>query len=200
MFMKKRTVIYTKLDPSQTGTEPEFLHDLRQAVEHRGDVVVAAFVDDGRIAGRGKYAGWRSLVARLDVVDQVVVGCAGDLPGWKAIDLLKLLGLLRAHGVSLYVRPDGIDTDAGSEAILDLIVAYRRAKFSEAVRAGQKRAAAKGRRPGRPTIPNTVLIRIQASLKSGLGIRPTARRHNVSPASVVNISRSLSANSEKLAA
>jgi DNA invertase Pin-like site-specific DNA recombinase len=183
--MMQRVGIYVR----QTGTEPELLYYLRRTVEHHGDTVVAIYADNGRLTGRGKYAAWQRLIASLDTVDQVVVADAGDLPGRSVADLLKTLGLLRDHGVTLHLH--NIETGATTSAVLDLIEAYRRAKLSQAIRNGQASAVAAGKRIGRPAVPHGVVSRIQAALTEGGGIRPTARTYKVSPASVINIRRAM---------
>jgi DNA invertase Pin-like site-specific DNA recombinase len=184
----KRVVIYSR----HTGPITDVLSDLRQAISAHGDVLVATFADDGRIIGRGKYAGWNTMVATLNHVDQVAVMSAGDLPGRTVNDLLKLLATFRDRGVVLYIFDRWIDAGSAGLALLDLIKAYRAAKLSEAIRAGQTRALAAGKRIGRPVIPPVVLSRVATCLADGGGIRPTARRFNVSPGSVINIRRTIS--------
>jgi DNA invertase Pin-like site-specific DNA recombinase len=182
-----RIAIYCR----QTGPDTDVLFDLRQAVEARGDMVTPTFADDGRMTGRGKYAGWNALVATLDHSDQVVVADAGDLPGRTVNDLLRLLPTFRDHGVGLFVNDLRIDTSSAGFAMLHLIEGYRSAKLSAAIRAGQARALAAGKHIGRPVIPSRVLSLVRACLASGDGVRPTARKFGVSPASVVTIRRAM---------
>lgn len=189
MTMIRRVAIYARL----TGTEPELLLNLQQTVEDSGNTVATTYVDDARITGRGKYAGWRKLLAGLDGVDQIVLSNAGDIPGKTVADLLKILGNLRDNGVGLYLHEEQIDTASTTFALLDIITAYRRAKLSEAIRSGQAKAVAAGKRIGRPMVPYRIQDRIRAALTNGGGIRPTARRYNVSPASVINIRRTMAA-------
>jgi DNA invertase Pin-like site-specific DNA recombinase len=186
--MQKRAIIYSR----SAGTELELVCELRQAVEDRGDTVVAAFVDDDRIVGRGKYTGWRGLLAKLDGVDQVIVGRAGDLPGRTVQDVLKILNILRDHGVTLFVYSEKIDTGTGSaSAMLDVVEAYRRTKLSAAIREGQAAARAAGKRIGRPKVPSRVRDQIMMALTRNAGVRPIARQYAVSPATVINIRRSM---------
>src|SRR5665213_2772964 len=110
-----RTIFYSRQIPTLNGIEAELL---RAAVKNRGDTVIATFCDDPSITGRGKYAGWRALVASLDQTDLVLVGSAGDLPGRSVADLLKILGILSEHGVGLCLHREGIRTDDGAAAIL----------------------------------------------------------------------------------
>jgi DNA invertase Pin-like site-specific DNA recombinase len=187
--MSKRVAIYSR----QTSPNSVLLSDLRQAVEDRGDIVVATFADDALVTGRGKYAGWNALVAKLDALDKVVIANAGDLPGRSVNDLLKVLADFRNRGIRLYLHAERIDTDGAGFALLDLISAFRSEKLSAAIKSGQRKAAAAGKRIGRPTIPPRVMTSIRAALSGGAGTRPTARRFAVSPASIVNIRRSMSA-------
>ncbi len=186
--MEKRVIIYARLPD---GSEFEVLSDLRQAVEARGDTIIATFVDDALIVGRGKYAGWRKLIAGLGECQQVVVANAGALPGKGVPDLLKLLAIFRRHGVALCLHTEGITTDSDAFALLAIIEAYRSAKLSQAIKAGQARALATGKRIGRPQVPPRIRDQIQACLADGGGVRPTARRFGVSPASVVNLRRAM---------
>lgn len=198
--MKNCIVIYTSDQSCPPGTSGELLDCLRQAVEDRGDVVVGTFTDHGAEGRRKRKAGWKTLLASLDGVDQIAVASAGDLPGRSLPDLLRLLATLRDHGVGLLLLHEGIDTDSGSAAILDLIAAHRAVRVSRAIKAGQARALAAGKITGRPAIPHAVLVRIQACLRAGHGIRPTAKRFNVSPGSVINARRSMQISLNKQAA
>jgi DNA invertase Pin-like site-specific DNA recombinase len=193
-----RTLIYVRRSYGKNGTEAELL---RQSVEDRDGTVIASFSDDPAILGKGKYAGWNAMLANLGNIDQIVVGYAGDLPGRSVKDLLAILSILRDHGVSLRLHRDAIDTDDGPSAMLDLISAYRDAKLSEAIRRGISKARMAGRILGRPAVPDCVQRRILAALANGGGIRPTARRFGVSPASVINIRDSMMrAEPERMAA
>jgi DNA invertase Pin-like site-specific DNA recombinase len=196
--MKRCTILYISGQSCPTGTFSELAEHLRQAVEDRGDVVAGTFADHGA-EGRRK-TGWKALLERLNGVDQIAMASAGDLPGRTVNDLVRLLGTLRDHGVSLFLLTENIDTASGSAAVLDLIGAYRAAKLSQAIRRGQERARAAGKIVGRPAIPQAVLISIQSCLQRGCGIRATARRFNVSPASVVTAKKLICTNSSKVAA
>jgi len=182
-------MVYIRQSFGQNGIEATLL---RKSVENRGDTVIASFVDDPAISGKGKYAGWNAMLRSLAEADQVVVGSVADLPGRKAADLLKILDLLRDHGVSLRLDHEGIDTDDGAAAILDLVAAYRAAKLSEAIRRGISKARMAGKVIGRPAVPDLVRRDIQIAVADGGGVRATARRFGVSPASVVNIRRAIS--------
>ncbi|MGD0109636.1 MAG: recombinase family protein [Rhodopila sp.] len=147
--MVQHVATYSRL----TGTEHELASELRHTVESRGDTVVAVHTDDVAITGRGKYAGWRNMVADLSTVDQIALSSAGDIPGKTVSDLFKVLAILRDRGVGLYLHDEQIDTASTGFVLLDIIASYRRGKLSQAIRAGQARAVAAGKRIGRPVVP-----------------------------------------------
>jgi putative DNA-invertase from lambdoid prophage Rac len=182
-----RTVIYFRRSFAPNRTDRELSDNLARAIHDRGDILVATYTDDGRITGKGKHAGWRRLLAEAGGIEQIVLADPGDLPGKTIADLLGLLATLTAHGVSLAVPSQNINTNTGPAAILSLVGAYRRTKLSQAIRLGQQRARAAGKHVGRPPIPEPVRRRIVADLTKGTGIRPTAKKFGVAPASVVNI-------------
>ena len=183
-----RTLIYVRQRFNDHGTEATLL---RKSVENRGDVVAATFTDDPTIIGKGKNAGWNAMLGSLAHGDQVIVGTVGDLPGKTVADLFKILATLRDHNVGLFLHRERINSDDGAAAILDLIGVYRAAKLSRAIRDGQAKALAQGRKTGRPAVPPLIQAQIRAALAGGAGVRPTARRYAVSPASVVNIRRAM---------
>jgi DNA invertase Pin-like site-specific DNA recombinase len=193
----QHTAIYFRSSQNRPEIHPQLHGELRPLMEAAGDTVVATFVDDDQIMGRGRYARWRELLACLDRLDRVVVRSAGDLPGKTIADLLRLLANLRDHNVSLCLHREGYDTSQSAAfAILDIIDSYRNAKLSQAIRRGQARATLAGRLTGRPRVNHSVVARIQAALREGAGIRTTARKFGVSPATVINI-RSAAATPEK---
>jgi DNA invertase Pin-like site-specific DNA recombinase len=185
------------LEPS--ATEPDLDRRLRDAVAKAGGALTATFADDHRLSGRGKYAGWRALLGRLDDVDTLLVVSAGHLPGRITPDLLRVLEILRSHNVSLRLLREEIDTGHCSAlALLDLLAAYRAAKRSQAIRTGQARARQAGKMIGRPRIDRRVAAQVEAALRAGDGIRPTARKYGVAPSSVVNLGRAASPNSANM--
>jgi DNA invertase Pin-like site-specific DNA recombinase len=184
-----RAAIYYRRPADSTDWDPS--QDLRQAVERRGGTVVATHTDDDGSTVRARNAGWKSLLANLGEIDEVIVASAGDLPGRNIRSLLRALGALRDHGVSLHFHREGISSQDSSFALLDIAGAWQRAKLSKAIKIGQARAVEAGKVVGRPAIPHGVVVAIQRSLAGGAGIRWTARRFKVSPGSIVNIRRSM---------
>jgi hypothetical protein len=196
-FLLMKSIIYSREISTRNGVEAAVL---RATVENGGDTVIATFNDDPTILSKGKFAGWRKVIANLDQADQVVVGSIGDLPGRSVVDLLKILGVLNGHGVGLCLHREGINTDDGAAAIIDLVNVYKKVKLSETIRRGILKAKQAGKTPGRPKIPEQVRRNIQTALANGAGIRPCARRFRVSAGTVVNIKRTMVAEMERLAA
>jgi len=195
-----RAAIYYRKSPGHPSAGVDLDRDLRQAVARRGGVVVATFIDDDYATVQTRNAQWRALLTRLYVIDQVIVASASDLPGRSIKDMLKVLTTLRDHGVGLYIHDGDFDSSAGSPlALLEVVEAHRQARLSRAIRIGQARCVAAGKVIGRPRIRAGIVTRIQSCLAEGAGLRSTARKFNVSPASVVNIRRSATAGLDKQA-
>ena len=197
--MDKVAAIYLRAALGSAGTPCGQVDRFQRAIADAADVLGETYVDDANIAGRGKNAGWRRLMADLEGIDQIVLANAVDLPSRTVADLLRLLTKLSQHGIAVVVPSVSIDTSSGSAAALNLLAAYRRAKWTVAIRAGQVRAQREWQRIGRPPIPIAARSRIAAALLEGAGIRPTAREFNISPASVVAIRRELVTKSCELA-
>jgi len=197
--MSVRTAIYTRTTLYSTRTSPELLDKLRQAIEDKGGHIVATYVDDARANRRGRPHNprWKALLASLGEIDQVAIASAGDVPGRTLKDLLTVIACLREHGVSIYLHREGVDTrNASSFVLLDIVDAYRRAKWGQAIRSGQYEAWQSGKHIGRPPIPPNVRHRVRECLAKGGGIRSTAKKFGIAPASVVNIRRSITAVAE----
>jgi DNA invertase Pin-like site-specific DNA recombinase len=184
-----RTAIYFRRPAGRTGWDPS--QDLQQAVEDRGGIVVATYTDDDGSTVRTRNAGWKTLLANLDAIDQVAIASAGDLPCRNVKHLLRVLGALRSHRISIYLHRERISSQESAFALLDIAGAWQRAKLSTAIKIGQARAVEAGKIIGRPAIPHGVEVGIQRSLAGGAGIRWTARRFAVSGGTVINIRKSM---------
>lgn len=197
--MSVRAAIYTRTTLYAPRTSPELLDELRQAIENQGGYVVATYVDDTTAIRRGRPHNprWKALLASLRDIDQVAIASAGDVPGRTLKDLLIVIACLRERGVSIYLHREGVDTrNASPFVLLDIVDAYRRAKWGQAIQRAQHEAQLSGKHIGRPPIPPNVRHRVRQCLANGDGIRSTAKEFGIAPASVVNIRRSITADAE----
>ena len=140
--MNQRVFIYTR----SAGTEPELVRELRRAAESRGDIGGGrrSSMMTGSPGAANIRVGEQSL-ARLDQVDQIVVGGAGDLPGRVVNDLLKFSAhsaIMMSASISIVSR----STPAAPALPCSISSqGYRAAKLSQAIKTGQtgrKRGAA----------------------------------------------------------
>lgn len=191
-----KTIIYSRQVPTRNGTQAD---PLREAVENRGDTVIATFSDDPAILGKGRFKNWRRMVTNLGEADVVLIPSVVHLPPKPLHELYKTLVALQGNGVKLCLHDEGIDTST-SAGVLNLISVYRRAQTSLKIKRGQERAKVLGRRTGRPAVPGRVRQRIMADLMRGLGVRATGRKHGVSGGSVVNIKKATMAGLQTMAA
>jgi DNA invertase Pin-like site-specific DNA recombinase len=194
-----RIIIYSRRIPSQNGTEAE-LSTLRKIVVNRGDTVVGIHEDDPAITGKGRYEGWRKLIAGLGDADVVLIPSVFHIPPKPLNELYKTLAVFQGNGISLHLHEEGIDTGT-SAGVLKPIAVYRRAQTSFKIKRGQERARLLGRYTGRPRTPDHVRQTVLAALESGVGVREIARNLKViSPATVINIRKSSEDSTEVLAA
>ena len=156
---------------------------LAKIVQDRGELVVGVY-------GAGRHrSSWRDLANRLDTLDQIVVADVGDIPVRSLSDFVATVARLHDQDVSLYVAGADIDTLSSAQGLLRLMISFKQAKRSKAIRKGQERAAAAGKKVGRPEVQPKLRQRIADAVAAGGGIRPIARRFGVSPGTVINISR-----------
>jgi hypothetical protein len=101
--MNKRTTIYVRRYSGLAGTDRELSANLAQAIQDRGDILIATYIDDGRVTGKGKYSGWRRLLNDLDVIEQIAMADPGHLPGKTVTDLLSILAALTDRDVAVVV-------------------------------------------------------------------------------------------------
>jgi len=130
----------------------------------------------------------------------MIMAWSVDRLGRSLKDLVAFLGELRATGVDLFLKQQGIDTStpAGKALfqMMGVFAEFEREMIAERVRAGMARAKEKGTESGkaigRPRIAPDLEKRILAALnKPGRaeGVRKIAARFKVSPSKVQQISR-----------
>lgn len=179
----KRAAIYARVSTRNGHQDPETqLLALRQVAQRAGWQIVGEYVDHGISGAKGRDK--RPEFDRLlkDATRRqfdVVMAWSVDRLGRSLQDLVAFLGDLHAQGVDLYLHIQGIDTTTpGGEALFQMMgvfAEFERAMIQERVCAGLAKARAKGKRLGRPKVPQSVESAIQAARAAGKGQLAIAR-------------------------
>lgn len=195
--MTKRVAFYARVSTADGQTVENQLRALREVAQRLGWTVVAIFKDEGisGTKGRDKRPGYDALmkgVARKEF-DLVAAWSVCRL-GRSLPDLVALLSDLQARGVDLFLHQQALDTSTPSGRmlfqLLSVFAEYERAMIVARVKAGLQRTT---KRLGRPPLPEARTDQIRALLRSGAGIRETARQTGAGTATVQRIKRALAA-------
>jgi DNA invertase Pin-like site-specific DNA recombinase len=193
----KKAAIYVRVSTDKQTVENQ-LRELRQIAERRGWSVVQEYHDAGISGSKGREArpGLDEMLKdaqrrRFDVV----MAWAIDRLGRSLIDLLGTIQTLEACGVDLYLDQQAIDTTAPAGKLMFQITGafaeFERSMIRQRVRAGLKRAVARGSTLGRPKIAPELEKRIQGQLRAGKGILATAKELGVGTGTVHRIARAM---------
>jgi DNA invertase Pin-like site-specific DNA recombinase len=201
----KRAAIYVRVSTDHQTVENQ-IRELRQVAERRGWEVVRVYQDAGISGAKGrdqrpgldqmlKDAGRR----RFDIV----MSWAIDRVGRSLIDLLGTIQHLEACGVDLYLDQQHIDTSTPAGKLLfqmtGAFAEFERSMIRQRVKAGLRRAVARGTKLGRPSIPTKTEEAIREALDDGMSIRKTAAKFGVDPSTVMRIKRPFDAASVAVA-
>lgn len=155
--MSASTAIYVRVSTDDQSVESQ-LHDLRQVCASRGwagNVVIYRDVITGKTSSREALDRMMADVRRGRVAR--VVCWKLDRLGRSLSHLAQMVGEFDAARVALVVPSQGIDTSAESPSarfqlnILAAVSEFERSLISDRTKAGLARAAAEGRKGGRPT-------------------------------------------------
>jgi len=198
----KRVAIYLRVSTTQQTTANQE-RELREIAERAGWQIVKVYKDHGISGSKGRD-GRPAFDALCQAVTRrecdMIMAWSVDRLGRSLKDLVAFLGELRATGVDLFLKQQGIDTStpAGKALfqMMGVFAEFEREMIAERVRAGIARAKEKGTESGkaigRPRIAPDLEKRILAALnKPGRaeGVRKIAARFKVSPSKVQQISR-----------
>jgi DNA invertase Pin-like site-specific DNA recombinase len=198
----KRVAIYLRVSTTQQTTANQE-RELRGIAERAGWQIVKVYKDHGISGSKGRD-GRPAFDALCQAVTRrecdMIMAWSVDRLGRSLKDLVAFLGELRATGVDLFLKQQGIDTStpAGKALfqMMGVFAEFEREMIAERVRAGMARAKEKGTESGkaigRPRIAPDLEKRILAALnKPGRaeGVRKIAARFKVSPSKVQQISR-----------
>lgn len=181
-----RCGVYNRVSTSAQNADGP-LDDLVTAAERRGYVVTLRIAETGSGARNDRPGLQRILEeARKGQLDAVLVTRL-DRFGRSSLDLLANVRALVSAGVRFTCTEQAIDISPGGDPMGQLVLTvlagvaeFERAIIRDRVVEGQRRAVARGVRVGRPrrTFDQE---QARALIRSGIGVKETARRLRVSP-------------------
>ena len=193
--MTKRVAIYLRVSTDGQTTENQ-KRQLHSAAEQRGWEIIAIYDDNGISGAKGREHRKQFDALLKDATRgkfDVVMAWSVDRLGRSLEDLLSFLKELHAVHVDLFLHQQGLDTTTpGGRAMFQMMgvfAEFERAMIVERVNAGLERAKAQGKTLGRPKIAAEKEGEIAEALKSGMGIKKTARTIGVGVSTVQRIKR-----------
>jgi DNA invertase Pin-like site-specific DNA recombinase len=199
--MAKRAAIYVRVSTDRQTVENQ-VRELHQIAERRGWKVVEEYHDAGigGAKGREDRPGLDRMLKdasrrRFDVV----MAWAIDRLGRSLIDLLGTIQTLEACNVDLYLDQQAIDTTTPAGRLMFQVTGafaeFERSMIRQRVRAGLKRAVARGKQLGRPQIDGELERKAQRELRKGMGILSVAKMLHLGTGTVHRIKREMEATS-----
>ncbi len=202
--MKKRVAFYLRV--STDGQTTENQRRELEAVARKSDWVIVEVYEDAGISGakgRDKRPAFNKLLQEATRRKfDMVAAWSVDRLGRSMPDLVGFLGELQSLGVDLYLQQQALDTSTPAGRaffqMLGIFAEFERAMIQERVKAGLARARAetpavreaKGKKAiGRPLLSQRKRREILEARKSGLSVRKTAAKVQVSTATVQKIMR-----------
>lgn len=171
--MTKRVALYLRVSTGEQTTENQ-RRELEGVVRHAGWEIVDVYEDHGISGAKGRDQ--RPEFDRLcqDATARkfdLIAAWAVDRLGRSLADLVDFLSELHALGVDLYLHQQRLDTTtpAGKAMfqMMGVFAEFERGMIRERVKAGLARAAANGRKGGRPRIGNAVEEEISRRIAQG---------------------------------
>ena len=181
-----RVVLYLRVSTANGQTTDNQRLELEAVAGRNAWRVVEVYEDAGISGAKGREkrpAFDRLLKAAVRREFDVIMAWSVDRLGRSLQDLVAFLSDIHARGIELYLHQQGIDTTTPSGKamfqMMGVFAEFERAMVRERVLAGLKRARAKGKRLGRPTISAAKERAIRADVAAGLGFRKIMARHRV---------------------
>ncbi|WP_444460422.1 recombinase family protein [Rhodobacter capsulatus] len=196
--MPQRVAIYARVSTDRSQTVETQLRQLHEVAQRLGWIVVAVHTDEGISGahGRDKRPGLDALmkqVMRKEV--DMIAAWSVDRLGRSLQHLVGVLSDLQSRNVGLYLHVQGLDTTTPSGRamyqLLGVFAEFEREMIRERVLAGIDRARARGKRLGRPSIPDQQAQAVRNALAQGLGIRATARATGTAITTVARIKKDI---------
>ena len=190
----RRVAIYLRVSTGEQTTENQ-RRELEAVAKAAGWHIVAVYEDAGVSGAKGRDQ--RPAFDRLcrDATARkfdLIAAWSVDRLGRSLQDLVVFLEEVKALGIDLYLKQQGLDTTTPSGRamfqMLGVFSEFERAMISERVKSGLERAKASGKRLGRPRVVTEAHREQIAALKAeGVSIRATAKAVGLSPTRVHSV-------------
>jgi DNA invertase Pin-like site-specific DNA recombinase len=186
--------VYVRVSTDAQTVENQ-IRELRQVAKRRGWDVVEVYSDAGVSGAKGRN-GRPGLDTMLKDASRrkfdIVMAWAIDRLGRSLSDLLDTIQHLEACGVDLYLDQQAIDTTTPmGKLVFQLTGAFaefERTMIRQRIKAGLKRAIARGVKLGRPKIDSVTERKVRRQLAKGIGILKVARSLGIGTGTVQRIS------------
>ena len=167
-----KVALYTRVSTVEQTCENQY-RELMAVAQERGWDVVCHWSDAGISGAKGRDSRpafdrvWDMVTARE--VDMVAAWSVDRL-GRSMKDLINFLDALNRHGVNLYLHQQKLDTTTpmgrAMFGMYGIFAEFERSMIQERVKSGLARAAAEGRKGGRPEKYNDQAADIARLVKS----------------------------------
>ena len=181
-----RAALYLRVSTLNGQTTENQRLELEAVAGRNGWDVIEIYEDAGISGAKGRekrpaFDGMLGAAVRREF--DLIMAWSVDRLGRSLQDLVAFLSDIHAKGVELYLHQQGVDTTTPSGKamfqMMGVFAEFERAMIRQRVLAGLKRARARGKKLGRPTISPSKERAIRADLAAGLGFRKIMARHRV---------------------
>ena len=195
-----RAALYLRVSTLNGQTTENQRLELEAVAGRNGWDVIEVYEDAGISGAKGRekrpaFDGMLGAAVRREF--DLIMAWSVDRLGRSLQDLVAFLSDIHAKGVELYLHQQGVDTTTPSGKamfqMMGVFAEFERAMIRQRVLAGLKRARARGKKLGRPTISPSKERAIRADLAAGLGFRKIMARHRVGTSVIQRIKAAVAA-------
>lgn len=190
----KRAVLYARVSTPDQHLETQ-LYDLRKLAAQRGFEVVREYCDRGISGSKAKRPALDSLMADARGGEfSVVLVAAFDRIARSTKNFLSIVDELHELDIEFVSAREAIDTSGPMGrmfiTMVGSIAELERSLIVERIKAGMRRARMEGQRLGRAplNLDRTTIVRDRLS---GMSLTQVAKKHRVSRATVVRLTKEM---------
>lgn len=196
---KKRAALYLRVSTTKQSVENQE-RELREVAARADWEIVRIYKDEG-ISGSKSRDRRPALDAMLHAMVRrefdIVLSWSVDRLGRSLQDLVATLNEMRSVGCDLFILKQNLDTTTPSGRLMFQMVGafaeFERAIIIDRVNAGLDVARSKGKRLGKPPVPEKVKQQIRDELAKGTGILKVGRMFSVGTPTVQQIKKEMAA-------